>query len=61
MASSERKAIVLAKADDLLGELHIKEPSEIDIERIRSLRVQMSDTLRYMGWMVAWFAVGIQL
>ena len=34
MASSERKAIAIAKADELLAELHIKEPSEIDIERI---------------------------
>jgi hypothetical protein len=34
MPSSERKAIVVAKADDLLGELHICQPDEIDIERI---------------------------
>ena len=34
MASSERKAIVVAKADELLRELYIREPSEIDIERI---------------------------
>src|SRR6267143_3601493 len=34
MASSQRKAIVLAKADGLLAELQIKDPSEIDIERI---------------------------
>jgi Zn-dependent peptidase ImmA (M78 family) len=34
MASSERKAIAVAKADDLLKELHIEDPAEIDIERI---------------------------
>lgn len=34
MASSQRKAIAVAKADDLLAELQIREPSEIDIERI---------------------------
>ena len=34
MASSERKAIVVAKADELLRELQIREPAEIDIERI---------------------------
>lgn len=34
MPSSERKAIAIAKADDLLNELHIREPTEIDIERI---------------------------
>jgi uncharacterized protein DUF955 len=34
MASSERKAIAVAKADELLNELQIKEPSEIDIERM---------------------------
>ncbi len=34
MPSSERKAIAIAKADDLLNELHIREPAEIDIERI---------------------------
>jgi hypothetical protein len=34
MASSQRKAIVIARADDLLSELRIREPSEIDIERI---------------------------
>jgi len=34
MASSERKAIAIAKADGLLNELHICEPAEIDIERI---------------------------
>jgi IrrE N-terminal-like domain len=34
MPSSERKAIVVARADDLLSELHICEPDEIDIERI---------------------------
>ena len=34
MASSERKAIVVAKADELLLELQIREPAEIDIERI---------------------------
>ena len=34
MPTSERKAIVVAKADELLGELQIREPAEIDIERI---------------------------
>lgn len=34
MASSERKAIAVAKADGLLNELRIREPDEIDIERI---------------------------
>jgi Zn-dependent peptidase ImmA (M78 family) len=34
MPSSERKAIAVAKADDLLNELRIREPDEIDIERI---------------------------
>ena len=34
MPSSQRKAIAVAKADDLLGELQIQEPGEIDIERI---------------------------
>jgi Zn-dependent peptidase ImmA (M78 family) len=34
MASSERKAIAVAKADDLLAELQIEQPGEIDIERI---------------------------
>jgi len=34
MASSGRKAIAVARADDLLNELRIREPSEIDIERI---------------------------
>lgn len=34
MATSERKAIVVAKADELLRELQIREPVEIDIERI---------------------------
>jgi len=34
MPSSERKAIAVAKADDLLNELHIREPDEIDVERI---------------------------
>jgi hypothetical protein len=34
MASSQRKAIAVAKADDLIGELQIQEPAEIDIERI---------------------------
>jgi len=34
MASSQRKAIAIAKADDLLAELQIREPAEIDIERI---------------------------
>ncbi len=34
MPSSERKAIAVARADDLLNELRIREPSEIDIERI---------------------------
>lgn len=34
MPSSPRKAIAVAKADDLLGELQIQEPSEIDVERI---------------------------
>jgi len=34
MASSERKAIAVARADDLLAELHIQQPEEIDIERI---------------------------
>lgn len=34
MPSSARKAIAVAKADDLLNELRIREPSEIDIERI---------------------------
>lgn len=34
MPSSERKAIAIAKADDLLNELHIREPTEIDIQRI---------------------------
>jgi Zn-dependent peptidase ImmA (M78 family) len=34
MASSERKAIAIAKADQLLKELQIEEPSEIDIERM---------------------------
>jgi len=31
---SERKAIAVAKADDLLAELRIQQPEEIDIERI---------------------------
>lgn len=34
MPSSERKAIAVARADDLLNELRIREPSEIDIGRI---------------------------
>ena len=34
MASSERKAIAVAKADDILRELQIQAPTEIDIERI---------------------------
>ncbi|MFZ1218763.1 MAG: ImmA/IrrE family metallo-endopeptidase [Chthoniobacterales bacterium] len=34
MPSSQRKAIVVARADDLLAELQIQEPREIDIERI---------------------------
>jgi Zn-dependent peptidase ImmA (M78 family) len=34
MASSQRKAIAVAKADDLLSELQIQDPAEIDIERI---------------------------
>jgi Zn-dependent peptidase ImmA (M78 family) len=34
MPSSQRKAIAVAKADDLLKELKIQEPDEIDIERI---------------------------
>jgi IrrE N-terminal-like domain len=34
MPSSARKAIAVAKADDLLNELRIREPGEIDIERI---------------------------
>jgi Zn-dependent peptidase ImmA (M78 family) len=34
MPSSDRKAIAVAKADDLLSELHIRQPDEIDIERI---------------------------
>jgi Zn-dependent peptidase ImmA (M78 family) len=34
VASSERKAIAVAKADELLRELQIREPAEIDIERI---------------------------
>lgn len=34
MASSQRKAIAIAKADDLLSELQIQDPAEIDIERI---------------------------
>lgn len=34
MASSARKAIAIAKADDLLQELQIRNPAEIDIERI---------------------------
>src|SRR4051812_23328446 len=38
MASSERKAIAVAKADDLLNELHILEPDEIDIERIATFK-----------------------
>lgn len=34
MASSQRKAIAVAKADDLLRELQIEHPTEIDVERI---------------------------
>jgi uncharacterized protein DUF955 len=34
MAITERKAIAIAKADELLSELGIQEPDEIDIERI---------------------------
>jgi IrrE N-terminal-like domain len=34
MAITERKAIAIAKADELLSELRIREPDEIDIERI---------------------------
>jgi Zn-dependent peptidase ImmA (M78 family) len=34
VASSERKAIAVAKADELLRELQIRAPTEIDIERI---------------------------
>jgi Zn-dependent peptidase ImmA (M78 family) len=34
MALSQRKAIAIARADELLTELHIQEPGEIDIERI---------------------------
>jgi len=34
MASSQRKAIAVAKADDLIKELQIQEPAEIDIDRI---------------------------
>jgi hypothetical protein len=34
VASSERKAIAVARADELLRELQIREPAEIDIERI---------------------------
>jgi hypothetical protein len=34
MPSSQRKAIAVAKADDLLKELQIQEPDKIDIERI---------------------------
>ncbi len=38
MAFSQRKAIALAKADALLNELQIREPREIDIERIAILK-----------------------
>src|ERR1700747_438356 len=34
MSITERKAIAVAKADELLSELRIQEPDEIDIERI---------------------------
>jgi hypothetical protein len=34
MALSERKAIAIARADDLLSELRIREADEIDVERI---------------------------
>ena len=34
MASSERKAIAVAKADELLQELQIQQPAEIDVDRI---------------------------
>ena len=34
MATTERRAIAIAKADELLSELHIQKPDEIDIERI---------------------------
>jgi len=34
MAITERRAIAIAKADELLSELRIEEPDEIDIERI---------------------------
>jgi Zn-dependent peptidase ImmA (M78 family) len=34
VASSEREAIAVAKANELLRELQIREPAEIDIERI---------------------------
>src|SRR5439155_21092377 len=34
MRGSARRAIAIARADDLLSELHIREPQEIDVERI---------------------------